>query len=84
MAPGVNIQTAEGYTVSVDLSVLYRDRRSVKVMTRPSGPGQLYEDALVIPRARAGSCASALGELDAEEFYDGDKRADRRRGAARR
>ena len=56
--------------------MLYRIEDPYKVMTT-IGPGRLYEDALVIPRDASRSCGSALGELDAEEFYNGDKRATR-------
>ena len=71
-APGVNIQTSEGYTVQVDVTVLYRLADPLKVMTT-IGPGRLFEDSAVIPRAQQ-DLRRALGELDAEDFYRGDKR----------
>ena len=72
VAPGVNIQTSEGYTVQVDLTVLYRISDPLKVM-QTIGPGRLFEDSAVIPRAQQ-DLRRALGELDAEDFYRGDKR----------
>jgi regulator of protease activity HflC (stomatin/prohibitin superfamily) len=70
--PAIKIQTSEGYTVSVDITVLYRIDDAYKVMTQ-IGPGRLYEDAAVIPLAEQ-QLRRTLGELDAEEFYKGDTR----------
>jgi regulator of protease activity HflC (stomatin/prohibitin superfamily) len=72
VAPGVNIQTSEGYTVQVDVTVLYRIADPLKVMNT-IGPGRQFEDSAVIPRAQQ-DLRRALGELDAEDFYRGDKR----------
>jgi len=72
VAPGVNIQTSEGYTVQVDVTVLYRIADPLKVM-QTIGPGRLFEDSAVIPRSQQ-DLRRALGELDAEDFYRGDKR----------
>jgi regulator of protease activity HflC (stomatin/prohibitin superfamily) len=68
----LKIQTSEGYTVSVDITVLYRIEDPYKVMTQ-IGPGRLYEDSVVIPRAEQ-QLRRTFGELDAEEFYKGDTR----------
>lgn len=70
--PAIKIQTSEGYTVSVDVTVVYRIEDAYKVITQ-IGPGRLYEDSAVIPRAEQ-QLRRALGELDAEEFYRGDTR----------
>ena len=70
--PALKIQTSEGYTVSVDVTVLYRIEDPYKVMTQ-IGPGRLYEDSVVIPRAEQ-HLRRTFGELDAEEFYKGDTR----------
>jgi regulator of protease activity HflC (stomatin/prohibitin superfamily) len=78
-APGVNIQTSEGYTVQADLTVLYRIADPLKVM-QTIGPGRLFEDSAVIPRAQQ-DLRRALGELDAEDFYRGDKRVEKARSA---
>lgn len=75
VAPGVNIQTSEGYTVQVDVTVLYRIADPLKVMTT-IGPGRLFEDSAVIPRAQQ-DLRRALGELDAEDFYRGNKRTEK-------
>jgi len=70
--PALKIQTSEGYTVSVDVTVLYRVENAYKVMTQ-IGPGRMYEDSVVIPRAEQ-QLRRTFGELDAEEFYKGDTR----------
>jgi regulator of protease activity HflC (stomatin/prohibitin superfamily) len=70
--PALKIQTSEGYTVSVDVTVLYRIEDAYKVMTQ-IGPGRLYEDAVVIPRGEQ-QLRRTFGELDAEDFYKGDTR----------
>jgi regulator of protease activity HflC (stomatin/prohibitin superfamily) len=70
--PAIKIQTSEGYTVSVDVTVLYRIEDAYKVMTQ-IGPGRLYEDSAVIPRAEQ-QLRRKFGELDAEQFYQGDFR----------
>src|SRR5947208_6029376 len=79
VAPGVNIQTSEGYTVQVDVTVLYRVADPLKVMTT-IGPGRLFEDSAVIPRAQQ-DLRRSLGELDAEDFYRGDKRVQKAQAA---
>jgi len=71
-APGINIQTSEGYTVQVDVTVLFRIADPLKVM-QTIGPGRQFEDSAVIPRAQQ-DLRRALGELDAEDFYRGDAR----------
>jgi regulator of protease activity HflC (stomatin/prohibitin superfamily) len=71
-AGAINIQTSEGYSVRVDATVLYRIKDPLRVMKK-LGPGNRYEDAVVIPRSIA-ALRAALGELDAEDFYRGDKR----------
>ena len=70
--PAIKIQTSEGYTVSVDITVLYRIDDAYKVMTQ-IGPGRLYEDSAVIPRAEQ-QLRRKFGELDAEQFYQGAHR----------
>src|SRR3981189_2499027 len=79
VAPGVNIQTSEGYTVQVDITVLYRIADPLKVM-QTIGPGRQFEDSAVIPRAQQ-DLRRALGELDAEDFYRGNKRVQKARAA---
>lgn len=68
----IKIQTSEGYTVSADVTVLYRIENPYKVMTQ-IGPGRLYEDSAVIPRAEQ-VLRRTLGELDSDDFYKGDRR----------
>lgn len=71
----INIQTGEGYNVRVDATVLYRIADPLKVM-QTIGPGRLFEDSAVIPRASQ-NLRRALGELDAEDFYRGTKRMEK-------
>lgn len=73
--PALNIQTSEGYSVTVDACVLYRIEDPYSVVTK-LGPGRLYEDSLVIPRAEQ-ILRKRLGELDAEEFYNPAKRTEK-------
>lgn len=70
--PAIKIQTSEGYTVSVDITVLYRIEDAYQVMTQ-IGPGRLYEDSAIIPRAEQ-QLRRKFGELDAEQFYLGEFR----------
>lgn len=70
--PALKIQTSEGYTVSVDVTVIYRVEDAYKVMTQ-IGPGRLYEDSVVIPRTEQ-QLRRTFGVLDAEDFYKGDTR----------
>lgn len=71
-APSINIQTSEGYRVVVDVTVAYRVVDPYKVVTSV-GPGNLYESALVRPRADQ-VLRQKLGELNAEQFYSGPLR----------
>jgi regulator of protease activity HflC (stomatin/prohibitin superfamily) len=68
----INIQTSDGYRVTVDATILYRIRDPYLTITQV-GPGKLYEDSVVIPRADK-ALRKALGELNSEEFYQGPKR----------
>jgi regulator of protease activity HflC (stomatin/prohibitin superfamily) len=77
----INIQTSEGYNVQVDATVLYRVSDPLKTMTT-IGPGRLFEDSAVIPRATQ-DLRRTLGELDAEDFYRGTKRMDKAHEAQR-
>lgn len=71
-APSLHVQTSEGYRVTVDVSVLYRISDPYKVVTSV-GPGSAYETALVRPRAET-ALRQTLGQLDAEQFYEGSLR----------
>lgn len=70
--PAIRIQGSEGYTVSVDITVLYRIDDPYRVMTQ-IGPGRMYEDVAVIQSAGQ-QLRRTLGGLDAEDFYKGDSR----------
>ncbi|MCR4336914.1 MAG: SPFH domain-containing protein [Candidatus Omnitrophica bacterium] len=63
-----HIQTSDGFFVDVDVSIPYHIVDPYKVITT-IGPGKLYEDNGVIPRAEA-KLKEALGEMTTEEFYN--------------
>jgi regulator of protease activity HflC (stomatin/prohibitin superfamily) len=70
--PALNITTSEGYNVTVDISVVYRIEDPYKVMTI-FGVGTAFESQLVNPRAEQ-ILRKRFGELDAEDFYNVEKR----------
>jgi len=74
-AAGIKIQTSDGYQVQLDVSVLYRVTDPYKVFTE-AGPGRAFEDRIVIPRADR-ILRKTLGELNAEEFYQGPRRIEK-------
>jgi regulator of protease activity HflC (stomatin/prohibitin superfamily) len=74
-APSIKIQTSDGYNVQLDVSLLYRIDDAYKVITE-SGPGRSFEDRLVVPRADR-ILRKTLGELNAEEFYQGPRRIEK-------
>ena len=63
-----HIQTSDGFFVDVDISILYGVVDPYKVITL-IGPGQLYVDNGILPRAEA-VMKQALGTLNTEEFYN--------------
>jgi regulator of protease activity HflC (stomatin/prohibitin superfamily) len=74
-APAVKLLTSDGYSVTLDVSILYRVEDAYRVFTE-AGPGRGYEDKLVVPRADR-ILRKTLGELNAEEFYAGPKRIEK-------
>lgn len=70
-----HIQTGDGFWVDVDVSILYRIVDPVKVI-RTIGPGKLYEDNGIIPKAEP-ALKDALGILTTEEFYNSPLRVER-------
>jgi regulator of protease activity HflC (stomatin/prohibitin superfamily) len=78
-APSIKIQTSDGYNVQLDVSVLYQLKDAYKVFTE-AGPGRAFEDRLVIPRADR-ILRKTLGELNAEEFYQGPRRIEKAKQA---
>ncbi|MDD3626748.1 MAG: SPFH domain-containing protein [bacterium] len=63
-----HIQTSDGFFVDVDVSILFRIEDPVMVI-RTIGPGTLYFDNGIIPKAEP-SLKATLGELTTEEFYN--------------
>jgi len=63
-----HIQTSDGFFVDVDCSIMYRISDPYKVITS-IGPGRLYEDNGIIPKAEP-VLKQALGQLTTEEFYN--------------
>ncbi len=74
-APSINIQTSEGYRVRVDVSVMYRIVDPFKLISAV-GPGPAYETALIRPRSDT-VLRQTLGQLDAEQFYQGAYRREK-------
>lgn len=70
-----HIQTSDGFFVTVDVSILYRIEDPYKVITI-IGPGRLYIDNGIIPRAEP-ILKQSLGTLTTEEFYNSHLRTDR-------
>ncbi len=70
-----HIQTSDGFFVDVDVSILYRIIDPYLVITT-IGPGKLYEDNGIIPRAEP-ILKGALGELTTEEFYNSPLRVEK-------
>ncbi len=73
--PSIRIQTSEGYQVTVDVTVAYRIIDPYAVITNV-GPGSLYETSLMVPRSDK-VLRQNLGQLNAEQFYQGDLRREK-------
>ncbi len=74
-----HIQTSDGFFVDVDVSILYRILDAYKVFTT-IGPGTLYEDNGIIPKAEP-VLKATLGELTTEEFYNSPLRVQKAEAA---
>jgi regulator of protease activity HflC (stomatin/prohibitin superfamily) len=67
-----HIQTSDGFFVDVDVSMLYHIEDPYLVFTT-IGPGTLYEDNGIIPKAEP-ALKETLGKLTTEEFYNSPMR----------
>lgn len=67
-----HIQTSDGFFVDVDVSILYHIKDPYLVFTT-IGPGILYEDNGIIPKAEP-ALKETLGKLTTEEFYNSPMR----------
>jgi len=67
-----HIQTSDGFFVDVDVSMLYHIKDPYLVFTT-IGPGTLYEDNGIIPKAEP-ALKETLGKLTTEEFYNSPMR----------
>jgi regulator of protease activity HflC (stomatin/prohibitin superfamily) len=74
-----HIQTSDGFFVDVDVSILYRISDPYLVFTM-IGPGILYEDNGIVPKAEP-ILKATLGELTTEEFYNSPLRVKRTNAA---
>ena len=70
-----HIQTSDGFFVDVDVSILYQITDPLKVI-HTIGPGKLYEDNGLIPKAEP-VLKDTLGKLTTEEFYNSTKRVEK-------
>jgi regulator of protease activity HflC (stomatin/prohibitin superfamily) len=77
----VNIQTSDGFFVVVDVSMLYKITDPYLVFTT-IGPGKLYEDNGIIPKAEP-ILKQTLGDLTTEEFYNSPLRVSKSEEAKR-
>jgi regulator of protease activity HflC (stomatin/prohibitin superfamily) len=68
----INVQTSDGYAVTVDLTLLYTITDPVRV-AKDFGWGSLYVDSFVVNTFRNG-ILTTLGKMNAEAFYDGPAR----------
>ena len=75
MEKAAHIQTSDGFFVDVDVTLLYRIADPYKVITT-IGPGRLFEDNAIIPKAEP-KLKEALGEMTTEEFYNSPLREKR-------
>jgi regulator of protease activity HflC (stomatin/prohibitin superfamily) len=74
-----HIQTSDGFFVDVDVSILYRIVDPYRVFTT-IGPGTLFEDNGIIPKAEP-ILKATLGELTTEEFYNSPLRVEKAEAA---
>lgn len=74
-----HIQTSDGFFVDVDVSILYQIEDPYKVFTK-IGPGTLFEDNGIIPKAEP-VLKATLGELTTEEFYNSPLRVEKAEAA---
>ncbi len=63
-----HIQTSDGFYVDVDCTIIYKIADPYKVITT-IGPGLLYEDNGIMPKAEP-VLKQSLGQLTTEEFYN--------------
>ena len=68
----IRIQTSEGYQVTVDITIAYRIVDPYTLI-QEIGPGDLYKTSVMIPRSDK-ILRQTLGRLNAEEFYQGERR----------
>ncbi|MDY6950292.1 MAG: SPFH domain-containing protein [Thermodesulfobacteriota bacterium] len=74
-----HIQTSDGFFVDVDVSILFRIEDPYLVFTT-IGPGTLYQDNGIIPKAEP-ILKATLGELTTEEFYNSPLRVEKAEAA---
>ena len=74
-----HIQTSDGFFVDVDVSILFRIADPYLVFTT-IGPGTLYQDNGIIPKAEP-ILKATLGELTTEEFYNSPLRVEKAEAA---
>ena len=70
-----HIQTSDGFYVSVDVSIVYKIADPYLVVTT-IGPGRLFEDNGIIPKAEP-VLKATLGELTTEEFFNSPLRVNK-------
>ncbi len=66
--PALEVDSSDGSKIRIDATLLYRVKDPIRVHTR-IGPGRLFEDNAVIPKASQ-ALRESLGALRAEDFYN--------------
>lgn len=75
LVKAAHIQTSDGFFVDVDVSILYRITDPYKTITT-IGPGRLYEESGIIPKAES-KLKESLGVLTTEEFFNSPLRVEK-------
>lgn len=70
-----NIQTSDGFFVTVDVTILYRVLDPYALITT-IGPGDAFYETGILPRAEP-MLKESLGELTTEEFYNSPVRTEK-------
>jgi regulator of protease activity HflC (stomatin/prohibitin superfamily) len=70
-----HIQTSDGFFVDLDVSLIYHIKDPYLVFTS-IGPGNLFEDNGIIPKAEP-ALKETLGKLTTEEFYNSPLRVEK-------
>ncbi len=74
-----NIQTSDGFYITLDASIIYKIKDPYKVITT-LGAGRLFEQNGIIPKAEP-ALKEALGIMNPEDFYNSPLRVEKQETA---